>query len=101
MQVLKTPRYKNAAKRASAKVRDPLVSPRLKFLYYMERAAVRGALDHLHPGGAASLAWYQYFMLDIALFLTVCMLSVGCAVYFCMVQIVKFIRSPSRKHKFE
>lgn len=80
-EVLKNDTYSKNAQIASSRMRRPLVNSKDKFVYYMERAAEPGALDHLYPHGAIKLSWYQYFGVDIMSLITTALAAVCAFVY--------------------
>ncbi|KAJ3642499.1 hypothetical protein Zmor_025270 [Zophobas morio] len=69
-EILKNPRYKTNAKRRSKIFHDRHVGPKETAIYWVEYVIRHKGAPHLRVAGV-DMPWYQYFLLDIVIFILV------------------------------
>uniref|UniRef100_A0A1Y1NF76 UDP-glucuronosyltransferase n=1 Tax=Photinus pyralis TaxID=7054 RepID=A0A1Y1NF76_PHOPY len=74
-EVLKNPRYRNNALQRSKILRDEPIPPLDKAVFWVEYVIRHNGAPHLRTA-ALNLHWYQYLLLDVALFVIVVTLSI-------------------------
>eukprot|EP00058_Branchiostoma_floridae_P017198 XP_002602686.1 hypothetical protein BRAFLDRAFT_210219 [Branchiostoma floridae] len=75
--------YRETAARLSRLHRDQPQSPMERAVWWIEHVIKHGGLHHLRAR-AVELPWYQYYLLDVAVFLfAVCTAALGTAWYSC------------------
>ena len=72
--ILNNQTYKDNAVRLSNRIKDQLVDPKEKLLYWFKQVAKYKGVDHLHNDAFYSLKWYEYIMLDVIGFILFAML---------------------------
>ena len=96
------PKYKENAQKASRLMRDTPMDPRDTFLYWINFVIRHKGAPHLQPQAVHKLAWYQYFFLDVVLFVCVLILITTITVVFLLWLVVKDIKKfYNRKFKKE
>jgi hypothetical protein len=93
-ELLTNPEYTKNAKSRSKVFRDRLVSPLDTAIYWVEYVIRHGGAPHLRVAGL-DLPWYQYFLLDVIVVVSVATL----VVLFVLYQSIKKISSVCRKQK--
>ena len=88
--VLSTEKYHTNAKRSAKLVRDQPMSGRDTLLYWVDFTVRNKGPQFLHPRSVEQLAWYQYFLIDVTVFLLACIVL---AVYVMHLQIKLTIRA--------
>lgn len=74
-------RYLQTAKKQSAFMRDRPMSPLQTAIYWVEFVCRHKGARHLRVAGT-DLPWYQYFLVDVALFLLLGTLVTSIVIYF-------------------
>uniref|UniRef100_A0A1B6DZV4 UDP-glucuronosyltransferase n=1 Tax=Clastoptera arizonana TaxID=38151 RepID=A0A1B6DZV4_9HEMI len=82
------PSYKEAAKRQSAILHDNPLPPLDNAIFWIEYVMRHKGAEHLRTG-AAELSWYQYFLIDVIVFVTTIILSVLALLLFLFKEILK------------
>jgi hypothetical protein len=93
-ELLTNPKYTKNAKSRSKLFHDRLVSPLDTAIYWVEYVIRHGGAPHLRVGGL-DLPWYQYFLLDVILVVSVATL----VVLFVLYRSIKKISSVCRKQR--
>jgi UDP:flavonoid glycosyltransferase YjiC (YdhE family) len=79
-QILTNPSYVANVKKASAILKDRPMTPRQTVAYWIEHVMKHGH-QHLRPH-ATDLAWYEYFMVDVLVFLFVMFIAGVALIYY-------------------
>ncbi|XP_050310088.1 UDP-glucosyltransferase 2-like [Anthonomus grandis grandis] len=92
-EVIDNPKYKEAAKRKSALLRDREVHPLKSAVYWIEYVLKHNGAHHLRVA-SLDLTWYQYYLLDVYL-----PLFLGLYILWCLCKRVKSLIRRSEKVK--
>ncbi|KAK9883667.1 hypothetical protein WA026_001836 [Henosepilachna vigintioctopunctata] len=72
-KVLNNPKYTESVKKRSSIMRDKPLSPAETLLFWVNYVIRHNGAHHLKVS-SLKLAWYQYFLLDVSVFLAACLI---------------------------
>ncbi|XP_076275155.1 UDP-glycosyltransferase UGT5-like [Rhynchophorus ferrugineus] len=91
-ELLNNPKYRENVQRRSKLFHDRPMKPKDTAVYWMEYVVRNNGARHLRVGGI-NIPWYQYYLLDVMLVLTVMVSIVLYAVIFILRRICRKLRS--------
>ncbi|KAL3267335.1 hypothetical protein HHI36_011466 [Cryptolaemus montrouzieri] len=95
--LLRDPKYSEAAKHRSKILNDKPLSPADALAYWVDYVIRHKGADHLKV--PQNLSWYQYLMLDAIAFISVCIISVFVIVKYSLRLIIKMCKTKKSKVK--
>jgi glycosyltransferase involved in cell wall biosynthesis len=97
-EILNNPKYSENAKMRSRLLHDQPMSPMDTAVFWVEHVIRHKGAPHLRNAGSY-LAWYQYLMLDVALFVIMLLGTVIFIIRFLIRKLINLIFPTSRKEK--
>lgn len=90
--VLHNEEYHNNATKVSKLVRDQPMAGRDTLLFWVDYTIRNKGPQFLHPQAVDKLSWYQYFLLDVAVFMLACIALVVYVIYILIKLTIKVIK---------